>query len=410
MTRVSVAMIGARMHYAVPRLLADLGLLDRFFTDAYLGNKPWLRAALASLPPAVRAGGIERWLGRRDDALPADRVVSFDWLGLWYVHARHRARTPSAMVAAHESMASRFGAAAIGAGVTRAASVWCYNTAALEIFVAAKAAGKTCILEQTILPRVLEDRLMAEAEARLPGWAGPEALRPAVGQHRREAREWELADRIVAGSEFVAAGLEACGVPRSKVTVIPYGVDAERFRPSPPARRDGPLRVLFVGEVGLRKGAPYLIEAARALGPERIQVRFVGRVTLNRAGLDGSDRNIEFAGVVPRSRMPAEYRWADLFVLPSFVEGSATASYEALLSGLPVIVTPNAGAPVVHGVHGTVVPTGDPDALREAMLAYVASPELRLRHAANVADLRPTLGLDRYRADLLDLVMAVDRA
>jgi glycosyltransferase involved in cell wall biosynthesis len=52
-----------------------------------------------------------------------------------------------------------------------------------------------------------------------------------------------------------------------------------------------------------------------------------------------------------------------VFFLPSVCEGSAIVTYEALISGLPVIATPNTGSIVTDGVTGYVVPTRDTQAM-----------------------------------------------
>jgi glycosyltransferase involved in cell wall biosynthesis len=60
-----------------------------------------------------------------------------------------------------------------------------------------------------------------------------------------------------------------------------------------------------------------------------------------------------------------EYAQADVLLLPSISEGSATVCYEALASGLPVVTTANAGSVVRDGVDGFVVPIRDPAALAD---------------------------------------------
>src|SRR5262249_61552958 len=66
--------------------------------------------------------------------------------------------------------------------------------------------------------------------------------------------ERELADWLLAPSEFVIRCLCEHGVPRERIVSLPYGVDPDAFRPAPAPRRDGVVRILFVGRVGLRKG------------------------------------------------------------------------------------------------------------------------------------------------------------
>ncbi len=351
--KVAVAMLGARRHYAVPRLLHEAGLLERFFTDSYVGNKPWLEAVLRSIPRRISPHSVQSWLGRKDNVLPPNKVSSFEALGLWYVWARARARGHSEMQTVFREAARRFSAGVLRAGLGQAPVVWGFNNASLELFQAVKAHGRQCILEQTILPAELEFRLIREEVARWPGWQPgldiPEFDRPTI---ERTRQEWTLADCIVAGSNFVRAGLEECGVPADKIRVVPYGVDMDRFSPAQTRERhrNETLRVLFVGEVGLRKGVPDLLHALAKLGSERVQARFAGRLALAHDEITPFFDVATFLGPVPRIRMPDLYRWADVFVLPSIVEGSAAASYEALLSGLPVVATPNTGSIVEDGL------------------------------------------------------------
>jgi len=74
--------------------------------------------------------------------------------------------------------------------------------------------------------------------------------------------------------------------------------------------------------------------------------------------------------------MPAQYAWADVFLLPTLCEGSATVCYEALAAGLPVITTPNAGSVVRDGLDGFVVPIRDPEAIAEKLEILARDREL----------------------------------
>ena len=408
--RVSVAMVGARMHYAVPRLLHEAGLLERFFTDSYIGNKPWLESILRTVPQGVAPRGLLRWLGRKDAKLPANVVSSFDALGLWYVWARKRTKTRTGMEAVYREVARRFSRAILQTGLGDATIVWGFNNASLELFQAARGQGRQCILEQTILPAKLEFKLMREELGRWPGWQrGLDVLGSDELAIDRAEQEWALAHRIVAGSDFVREGLESCGVPQTKIRVVPYGIDLNRFWPAAKLKSDrsARLRVLFVGEVGLRKGVPDLLEALAKLGSATVEARFVGEVVLDHDRLAPFASVATFVGSVPRAQMPEIFRWADVFVLPSIVEGSATATYEALLSGLPVVATQNAGSIVQSGVEGFIVPIRDPHTLAETLGRYASDRELLAQHRAATLQCRDRAGLDRYKADLVSVIREI---
>lgn len=388
--RVAVAQLGARMHYAVPRILEGAGLLERFFTDSYSGDKPLVRAALGAVPRRWRPRPLESWLARNEPALPPARVTSFERLGLAYVGAQRRARGTRNLRAVFAEFGRRFDEAILRHGLGAADTVYGFNGAALELFTEAKRRGLRCILEQTMAPHRFHDRILREELERWPDWQ-PDLDVPAEGEcplAPREEAEWALADQILCGSEFVVEALAECGGPVETCRVVPYGVDPQRFavlerQPKPPGE---PLRVLFVGEVGLRKGAPYLLEALRALGPEKVEARLAGRLALPPAKLDPYSRVASFLGPVPRTQIRDLYAWADVFVLPSLCEGSATVTYEAMAAGLPVVTTPNAGSIVRDGIDGHIVPPRDPEAIARWLDHYAERPgELaEMRRAARM--------------------------
>ena len=80
---------------------------------------------------------------------------------------------------------------------------------------------------------------------------------------------------------------------------------------------------------------------------------------------------------------PAElYRDADVFIFLSVEEGSALVTYEAMASGLPVIVTPHCGSVARDGEDGFIVPIRDPAQAAEKLVRLANAPELRLAMGA----------------------------
>jgi glycosyltransferase involved in cell wall biosynthesis len=111
--------------------------------------------------------------------------------------------------------------------------------------------------------------------------------------------------------------------------------------------------------------------------------RMAGRVRLPDDVKQQISQWVELRGIVPRSQIAEEFRWADVFLLPSLCEGSATAVYEALAAGLPVITTENTGSVVRDGIDGFIVPVCDPQAIATAVLELADNPELRQIMSAN---------------------------
>jgi glycosyltransferase involved in cell wall biosynthesis len=289
--RFVVAQLGARMHYGVPQILEEAGVLERFYTDFYIGNKRWLKRTLETVPERARPAWMRRALGRSGDWIPAHKVTSFDLFGWQYFDARRRAASSLELSRIFVGTNREFCIKIIASRPPEVDSVWAFNGAGLELFRWAKARGITCVLEQCVAPLRTLRRLLMHESKRWPDWQ-PELTVPAASDPlaEREEAEWDLADQIIAGSQFVLDEMRLLGAIGSKGTVVPYGVDRARFdralgRAPRPA---GALRVLYAGEVGLRKGAPYLLEALNELGPGKVECQLAGRVALNRPSPDHS--------------------------------------------------------------------------------------------------------------------------
>ena len=353
---VAVAMLGARRHYAVPEILHAAGRLDRFFTDID-ASAPWLRTAAALVPPALRGNNLARLAARQATDIPRDRIVSFPFFGLRRALRSRLAKSPARRLNEYLDWNRKFGRLVCRNWPADANAFYVFNSAGVEILEECRRRGLSGIVDQTAAPWAVEEPLLAEERERWPGWEFEGSVRSDwEGLAARERREWDLADVIVCGSDYVRNGIQSVGGPAGKCAVVPYGVDHTAFRPRIRARSDGPLKVLFVGTIQLRKGIQYLAEVARALKKEDVLIRAVGAVRVSAAAERDLRSVIELAGAVPRTHLAQEYDRADVLVAPSISEGSANVCYEALASGLPVITTPNAGSVVRDGLDGFIVP------------------------------------------------------
>jgi hypothetical protein len=196
--------------------------------------------------------------------------------------------------------------------------------------------------------------------------------------HERLIAEIEEADYVAIPSDFVRESMLNAGAPPGKLIQIPFGVDVKKFSPGqPPA--SSPTRVLFVGQIALRKGIPYLLEAWRSLAWKGAELWLAGAIAADFQAI--RDRWAGLAGVRFLGHTPdvsALMRQCHLFVFPSIEEGSALVTYEAMACGLPIITTPNAGSVVREGQEGFIVPIRDVGALRERMQRLTEDRRLRV--------------------------------
>jgi glycosyltransferase involved in cell wall biosynthesis len=396
---VVVAQLGARMHYAVPSILTRSGRLDLLYTDL-VATQRFFRM-LRALPAGLQTIGLKRMLGRSPSEIPADRITAFSLFGLRYLQRRKAARTPAELLRVHLWAGETFCKLAVKRGLRDAGTLFAYNSAGLELLFHARSRGLHAVVEQTICPRAVEIELLREEVDAFPAWANGLATaadaRPFI---EREFAEWREADLILCGSAFVRDGIAQCGGPVERTRVVPYGIDVARFLIPNRQARGGPLRVLTVGSVGLRKGSPYVLAAARRM-KGRALFRMAGNVRLPQTPRLELAQSVQLLGAVPGNDLLEHLAWADVFLLPSICEGSATAVYEAMAAGLPVVCTPNTGSVARHGIEGYVVPIRDVDALVDALEKLAADGGLRAILAVNARRRAEEFDLSAYRRHLL---------
>lgn len=278
---------------------------------------------------------------------------------------------------------------------------------ALPAFAKAKRIGARTILNYPIAHHRWQYRFFAEQAERNPQFA---AALPRFGNAKAHAqlldREIDLADSILVGSQFVRDTFTANGVAAEKIRVIPYGVDAQRFAPGVRSAGRKSFRVLFVGQIGERKGISYLLKAYDSFKKPDTELLLVGDF------VTGSDVYKPFAGLfrhsqnLPQGHLPPIFGSADVFVLPTLVEGMPLVVLEAMASGLPVIVTPHGPADVVRdGVDGYIVPCADSEAIAERLERLYRDPELRVEMGRNARLSAERWSWSRYASAAADFVV-----
>jgi glycosyltransferase involved in cell wall biosynthesis len=246
-----------------------------------------------------------------------------------------------------------------------ASAVLACEISALSTFRAAKARRMTTLLDAPSIHWAAQDRLHGTLDA--------------PGLHRRiiavKEAEIALADHILTVSELARQTYLEAGVPAGRVHAVPLGADLSLFRPdgTEEVPREG-FVFLFAGASIHRKGFDLLLEAfdrvaaeipdarLRVVGPRGDAAHLLERY---------ASAPIEAAGPTDQRGLAAEFRRADVLVLPSRNDSYAMVVTEALASGLPVLVSEMVGAKdlVTEGRNGWIVPAGDAAPLAERMLA-----------------------------------------
>src|SRR5258708_38423 len=246
----------------------------------------------------------------------------------------------------------------------RPAAIIGYDTACLKTFQACQSVGAVRILDQVIGHIAVGAPLLEEEQRLHPEWADSIPLHQVRYTIERCLSEARQADAVLAPSDYVRDTLVQVGVQPSKILLLPYGVDVERFRPAAP-KESTVFRVLFIGQLSQRKGIKYLLEAWKRLQLPNAELVIVGNLCGKGQGLIPYRGLFQHLPSVPYAELHSYYHRADVFVFPSLHEGAALTVYEAMACGLPIITTYNSGSPVRDGQEGFIVPIRDIDAIAQ---------------------------------------------
>ncbi len=169
----------------------------------------------------------------------------------------------------------------------------------------------------------------------------------------------------------------------SAAFLLPFGsTQATRL---PLQRRDPdrftserPLRVLFLGQINLRKGVARLLKAVRLLQNEPVEFHFVGPIQISVPHDLENNPKVRWFGIVPRSKVSAFYQNADLLIFPTLSDGFGLTQLEAQACSLPVIASRFCGQVVDDGVNGIVLNELSPESIAAALRSCLRDPA-RLR-------------------------------
>lgn len=232
-------------------------------------------------------------------------------------------------------------------------TVFAYSYAARHIFRQAKQAGFRTVLGQ-IDPGPVEASLVSDLYAQ----AGQSDLLETIPETYWDTwrEEVELADIIAVNSEWSAQCLTETGVPRDKIRIIPLALSHDVPQPNrkdrPAISASNPLKLLFLGQVTLRKGIHLVFEAARLLPQAPIQIDIVGDLQVAPPDWVEKDHRIRFHRRVDRNAVWDHYKAADMFLFPTYSDGFGLTQLEALAAGVPVIASKRCGEVVAHEVNG----------------------------------------------------------
>lgn len=345
--------LGAREHYAVPRALQRNGLLAKFVTDL------WMR----------RIGRFHPELAGARIAAPNIAALTFE------LKASLSRENGWKLINQRNEWFQRRAVTQLARSSTNGNhTVFAYSYAAGEIFKFARGRGWRTVLGQ-IDPGPAEERIVA-------GLHDGSEWKPAPQHYWENWRaECSLADQIVVNSTWSRDALLSEGVPANKIRIIPLAYEAptdtrsfQRLYPHA-FSRERPLRVLFLGQINLRKGVRQLIEAVKLLAGESVEFWFVGPIQIDLPQELKTHSQCKWFGVAPRVEVDRYYRDADVFILPTLSDGFGLTQLEAQSWRLPVIASRFCGEVVRHVLNGVMLEEVSGPAIAEVLMSFLRSPE-----------------------------------
>jgi glycosyltransferase involved in cell wall biosynthesis len=165
---------------------------------------------------------------------------------------------------------------------------------------------------------------------------------------------------------------------------IPYAGNTKKFKAIETKKHlKNPLdniKIICVGNISLRKGQLYLLEAIKSLKSNNIHLTLVGKIQNELLPLIKKySPNFNHINHINNDDLPKLLATQDIFVLASLEEGLAIAITEAMSMGLPIITTFESGASdiIEHGLNGIIVPSRSTQHLAEEITNLINNPDLR---------------------------------
>lgn len=276
-------------------------------------------------------------------------------------------------------------------------AIYAYEDGALESFRTAKKLGLKCVYDLPIAYWETGRQLMQEDAERLPEWkitlGG--GIADSVLKLERKTQELELADMVVGPGQFVMDSLPAWAKTK-KIVMAPFGSPAtpgENLNQtvgssSIPLK---PLRVLFVGSMGQRKGLGDLFEAMKILNRKEVELVVMGSLLAPLSFYKSQFEDFTYEPGRSHEQVLELMRSCDVFCLPSIVEGRALVMQEAMSQQLPLIITPNTGGSdlIVEAETGFLVPIRSPEKIAQKINWFLENrksiPEMGVKAQAHAA-------------------------
>lgn len=403
--RVGVAHPGTQHSWQTALAFQEAGRLGWYSTSSYYQPQRWPDRGVALAPPPMKRWMQAELMRRRHPALDDDLIRRNT-----STEALERILRRSGRIAAEKLSERRhrnFPNKVIALLKSEPVDILWSPHDCMEVFDWARPRGISCVLDQPIGHYASLDRVMREEYARHPDFFSTAQHGVRADLLERQTGAAKAADLVVVGSHFAAKTMLDNKVDSAKLRVVPYGYNDSDYQFPKPVRtplKGRPIEFLFVGLVGARKGMAYLLEAFKRVDPAQARLTIVGPLDMPAETFARYADRVNYVGQVKRWEVAQYMAQADCFIFPSLFEGSALVLYEATGAGLGIIQTYQSGEGVRDGRNGLILAEPNIEALRQAIDAAIARPDMLVEWSNNAWAMRRELSWTTYRHAITEIV------
>lgn len=231
--------------------------------------------------------------------------------------------------------------------------------------------------------------------------------------HNEERFVQEIVDtqHFIVASNFVRRSLLFSGVDVKKISVVPYGVDIDKFDFT---KRDIPkkvLKLIYVGQISYKKGLSHLLKVMESFPQDTVELAIVGAYDATHPLYQKYKdvKNVNFKDFVTRDILAEIYRESDVFVFPTLGEGFGMVVLEAMSCGLPCIISDHAGGNdvIISGENGFEFEAGNDSQLENHIQWFLDNRELLPQMSEKARQTAEVYTWKKYHETVSDVVCSL---
>ena len=391
--------LGAREHYAIPRVLHQNGQLQALITDTWVDRHHLFNW----LPKSYLLNLRERYHPQLETA----KIKPFSYSQIaWEIIQRRKYSDWELIIKRNLWWQNRV-IKILEREKENNIVLFAYSYAAAKIFKYAKNRGWKTVLGQ-IDPGIVESQLVAQINHKYPQLAAGNTY-PGDRYWSDWQQECSLADRILVNSSWSAKALQQADIEPAKIVTVPLAYEREQnsyqFVRTYPDRftKQRPLRVLFLGQVTIRKGVAEILQAIALLADLPIEFWFVGQVKLKLPALIVNHPQIKWLGTVSRSQTNKYYQEADVFLFPTHSDGFGLTQLEAQAWKLPIVASQFCGSVVKEQINGLILPQIAGENIAQMLTFCLHNPQELAKYSYNSTQIISNFSLQKISQKITNI-------